>query len=192
MTDMIDFTPACEALSAVVRALPDDALGGPTPCAKYTVGDLLSHVSGLPIAFKAAAVKQPLGPPPAADAANLDPEWRKLIPRDLAALAEAWKEPSAWEGMSGAGGIELPAAVAGITGLDEVVVHAWDLARSTGQPYTYEGPGLDAIAEQLHAFRSMGVEGIFGPEFAVPDTAPLFDQVLGLTGRDPAWRPPAG
>src|SRR3954453_18600471 len=191
MTDMIDFTPACDALSAVVRALPDDSFSGPTPCAKYTVGDLLSHVSGLPIAFKAAAVKQPPGRPPTASVAGLDPEWRTNVPRDLAALAEAWKDPSAWEGMSGAGGIELPAPVAALTGLDEVVVHAWDLARSTGQDYTYDGPGLDAIAEQLRAFRSMGVEGIFGPEFVVPDTAPLFDQVLGLPGRAPAGQPPA-
>jgi hypothetical protein len=31
--------------------------------------------------------------------------------------------------------------------------------------------------------------GLFGPPVSVPDSAPLLDQLIGLTGRDPAWRP---
>ena len=29
----------------------------------------------------------------------------------------------------------------------------------------------------------------FGPAVPVPDDAPLLDQVVALTGRDPAWSP---
>ncbi|MET9257785.1 hypothetical protein [Streptomyces sp. NPDC003717] len=29
--------------------------------------------------------------------------------------------------------------------------------------------------------------GMYGPEVAMPATAPTLDRVLGLTGRDPAW-----
>jgi hypothetical protein len=32
-------------------------------------------------------------------------------------------------------------------------------------------------------------EGLFGPVVPVPDGAPLFDRLLGQTGRDPRWAP---
>jgi hypothetical protein len=34
------------------------------------------------------------------------------------------------------------------------------------------------------------VEGLFGPLVEVPADAPLFDRILGVTGRDPGWEPP--
>ena len=37
-----------------------------------------------------------------------------------------------------------------------------------------------------------GSPGLFGPPVSVPDSAPLFDRLLGLTGRDPAWQPGGG
>jgi hypothetical protein len=35
-----------------------------------------------------------------------------------------------------------------------------------------------------------GVE-VFGPEFEVPEDAPLQDRLLGLIGRDPGWSAPS-
>jgi hypothetical protein len=32
-----------------------------------------------------------------------------------------------------------------------------------------------------------GSPGLFGPLVPVPDDAPLFDRLIGLTGRDPSW-----
>src|SRR3712207_7480455 len=39
------------------------------------------------------------------------------------ALVEAWRQPSAWEGTAEAGGVVMPAPVAAIVTLDEVLVH---------------------------------------------------------------------
>src|SRR5947209_2640579 len=112
-----DLEPAAQRLAALVEAVPDDALAGPTPCARYSVGHLLDHIGGLALGFRAAAVKQPLGRAPSGDATRLGPDWRTRIPADLRAMAEAWKDPEAWTGMTGAGGVDLPGEVAGIVAL---------------------------------------------------------------------------
>jgi uncharacterized protein (TIGR03086 family) len=186
-----DLGSAARRMAGIVEAVPDDAVGRPTPCERYTVGDLLDHIGGFALAFTAAAAKQPLEGGPSGDAANLDADWRIRIPRDVLTLAEAWRDPVTWTGMTGAGGVELPGEVAGIVALDELVIHGWDLARATGQPAAYDGPELEAVYAMVQQFRSSGIEGLFGPPVAVPDDAPVLDRILGLAGRDPSWQPPA-
>lgn len=177
-------------MASLVEAVPDRSLGRPTPCERYTVGDLLDHVAGSALAFTAAAVKRPLEGGPSGDAANLAPDWRTRIPTDVVAVADAWRDPDAWTGMTAAGGVELPAEVAGVVALDELVIHGWDLAKATGQPADYDGPELEAVYAMVEHFRSSGIEGLFGPAVPVPDDAPLLDRILGLAGRDPGWEPP--
>ena len=190
MTTNIDLTPAARRMASLVDAVPDDALDRPTPCERYTVGDLLDHIGGAAVAFTAAAVKKPLEGGPAGDAANLGADWRARIQRDVLGLAEAWRDPEAWTGMSGAGGVELPGEVAGVVALDELLIHGWDLAKATGQAAGYDGPELEAVHTMVQQFRAAGVEGLFGPPVAVAAAAPLLDRVLGLAGRDPGWEPP--
>lgn len=143
--DHIDLTPAARRLADLVAGVPDEQLGGPTPCADYTVGELVDHIGGLALAFRWAADTD-LGAAgdsaPSADAARLGDDWRSRIPRDLVELAEAWRAPAAWTGMTRAGGVDLPGEVAGLVALDELVVHAWDLARATGQHYECDEPTL--------------------------------------------------
>ncbi len=185
----IDMGPAVQRMVELVEAVPDDALEWPTPCERYTVGDLLDHVGGSAQAFRAAAVKQPLAGAAAGDVANLGDDWRSRIPADLRALAEAWRAPEAWTGMTAAGGVDLPGDVAGIVALDELVLHGWDLAKALGRPAGYDGPGLEAVWQMVNQFREGDVEGLYGPEVPVPDDAPLFDRILGRAGRSPGWEP---
>ena len=108
-----------------------------------------------------------------------------------AALAQAWTDPAAWEGMTQVGGVTLPGAIAGQIALDEVVLHAWDLARGTSQPYQQDPATLEAC---LAAMTGMyppddldARKGIFEPPVPVPDNAPLVDRVVAYSGRDPGW-----
>jgi uncharacterized protein (TIGR03086 family) len=185
-----DLRPAADRLARLVEAVPDDALGRPTPCQRFTVGDLLDHIAGFARAFAAAAHKTPLDGGPSGDASKLAPGWRASIPGDLIAMAEAWDRPEAWTGMTAAGGVDLPGDVAGVVALDELVIHGWDLAKATGQPSGYDGPGLDAVRGMVQHFRAGGAEGLFGPLVPIADDAPLLDRILGVAGRDPAWEPP--
>ena len=193
---LIDLEPATRRMAALVSRIPEELLDGPTPCPAYTLGDLLDHVGGLTLAFTAAATKafgEAGSQAPSGDASRLGNDWRTRIPRDLAALAEAWRDPAAWNGMTQAGGIELPGEVAGLVALDELVIHGWDVARASGQAYDCEAPLLEVVHGFVAQFSGRGQEaqreGLFGPVVEVPEDAPLLDRVIGLSGRDPGWSP---
>ncbi len=195
MGAMFDLGPATQRLADLVSSVRDDQLQARTPCEGYTVGDLLDHIGGLSIAFTAAARKAPLegvpDGPPQASADNLRSDWRDSIPRGLAELATAWADPAAYEGQANAGGLVLPAHVAGMVALEECVLHGWDLARATAQPFDVDEESTKVVFE----FTSMAAsseqmsnrEGLFGAVVDVPADAPIFDRALGLSGRDPNW-----
>ena len=190
MTRVLDLAPAAERMAGLVEAVPEGALGRITPCEGYTVGALLDHIAGVALAFSAAAVKQPLDAAPSADATRLAPDWRTRIPADLRAMAEAWRAPEAWDGATAAGGVDLPAEVAGAVALQELVIHAWDLAVAVGAPGDADGPELEVVHDTVQHFRQDGIEGLFGPVVPVAPDAPVLARILGLSGRDPAWQAP--
>ncbi|MFD3649144.1 TIGR03086 family metal-binding protein [Streptomyces cyaneofuscatus] len=189
----LDLEPAARRITGLLDGIGDDRLGGPTPCPDYSVRELLAHLSGLAAAFRDAARKD-LGASTAVapDAALpvLDDAWREVLPRRLEQVAAAWRSPAAWTGMTRAGGVELPGEVAGTVALDELLIHGWDLARATGQPYEAGEAELRACAALLAPVDDAPDRGgIFGPPVPVPDDAPLLDRVIGLSGRRPDWRP---
>jgi uncharacterized protein (TIGR03086 family) len=94
--------------------------------------------------------------------------------------------------MTAAGGTDLPGEIAGIIALNEIVVHGWDLAAATGQEFSGDPELLQAALGFVRASAAEnpnGTPGLFGPPVPVPDDAPLIDRLIGLAGRDPAWRP---
>lgn len=184
-------------LAGLVSRVPGAELGNPTPCPAYAVGDLIDHVGGLALAFTAAARKDSAryaNMQASGDRSRLAGDWRVRIPRDLAELAGAWRDPAAWDGMTRIAGDDAPAAIIGLAAAGELVVHGWDLARGTGQRYQCPPELLDAAHRFLVQFARpdlpAGPEVAFGPSRPVPADAPLLDQVLALAGRDPGW--PAG
>jgi uncharacterized protein (TIGR03086 family) len=190
---MFDLEPATSLLAALIEQVREEQLGVPTPCTQASLGDLLDHVDHLAFVFAAAATKTPLdaaSQTASADASRLGTDWRQRIPVRLDELAAAWKDEAAWAGMTQAGGLDLPAEVAGVVALDEVVVHGWDIAMASGQPFSCEPDLVDASYEFVQATVAANPDGspdLFGPPVPVPDDAPLFDRFLGLTGRDPKW-----
>jgi uncharacterized protein (TIGR03086 family) len=93
--------------------------------------------------------------------------------------------------MTQVGGVTLPGEIAGQIALDEVVLHAWDLARGTSQPYQQDPATLEAcLAAMTGMYPPNDLDarkGIFEPPVPVPDNAPLVDRVVAYSGRDPGW-----
>ncbi|MBY5161944.1 TIGR03086 family metal-binding protein [Salsipaludibacter albus] len=193
----LDLRPATDQLAAVVRGVDDDQLDAPTPCPEMPVGALLDHMGMLALAFTRAADRTAGddGPPPPMDAANLPEDWREEIPTRLDALAAAWQSPEAWTGTTRAGGLDLSGEEAGVVALDEVVLHGWDLAVATGQPFTVDPDLLPAVHGFVEATAAPEMadarEGLFGPVVEVDDDASPLERVLALAGRDPRWSPTA-
>ncbi|MEP6667372.1 MAG: TIGR03086 family metal-binding protein [Nocardioidaceae bacterium] len=194
MTQTIDLGPATERVFALLRGISDDQLTDPTPCPAYTLGDLVEHVGGLALAFTWAATKdfpEEAGQAPSGDASRLPDAWRDEFAVRLSGLAEAWRDPAAWGGMTQAGGVDLPGQVAGLVALNEVVVHGWDVAVASGQAYGADAACIQGclgfVVPMSQPGREAQREGVFGPVVPVDDDAPELDRLLGLAGRDPAW-----
>ncbi|HET9420534.1 MAG TPA: TIGR03086 family metal-binding protein [Nocardioides sp.] len=195
--ELIDFGPATATMRRLVLGTRDDQLGDPTPCGDYTVGDLVQHVGGLTLAFTGAAHKQPV---PGADqggtgdASKLETGWRLLIARDLEVLTESWRNPTAYQGSTMAGPVELPGSEAAVVALNEVVVHGWDLATATGQRYAVDPTSLAICTEFARAFSTPETADqrgdAFGPVIEVPEDAPALTRLLGMMGRRADWRAP--
>jgi uncharacterized protein (TIGR03086 family) len=195
ISEVPDLSSATATVARVVVGIDDGQLGAATPCEGATVADLLDHLDGLAAAFTFAARKDLAegSQAPSPDGSRLTPDWRTRIPERLAGLASGWRDAGAWTGMTRAGGIDMPAEVAGSVAINEVVVHGWDIAVATGQEYTAEPEIVEAalaFVQPTAAQSPDGTPGLFGPPVPVPDDAPLLARLLGLTGRDPGWKRP--
>ncbi|MEV7235992.1 TIGR03086 family metal-binding protein [Streptomyces sp. NPDC051020] len=187
-----DLGPAARQVAALLDGIEEKQLTDPTPCPDYAVRELLAHLVGLSRAFRDAARKD-LGPTtdssPAAALPVLGDDWREALPPLLDELVTAWRDPSARQGMTRAGGVDLPGEVAAMVALNELVVHGWDLARSTGQAYEADEASLRVSLAMLTPRDDTPRPDVFGPPVPVPADAPLVDRAIAMSGRRPDWQP---
>ncbi|MFC7486921.1 TIGR03086 family metal-binding protein [Knoellia sp. CPCC 206453] len=192
MTNPPDLSPAAQRLRDVVRHVDDAQLDHPTPCEGRTVSQLLAHISGLTMAFRAAADKE-LGPltdtnPDENGWPEASSHWRDEILERTSRLADAWQQPEAWTGMTRAGGVDLPAEVMGLVALGEITFHAWDLAAATGQSLDVDDATVEALKGYAEGFDPAGTPGMFLAAVDPSHTPTDFERVIARTGRDPRWQ----
>jgi uncharacterized protein (TIGR03086 family) len=194
-TPTVDLGPQAAVVARLAAGVTDEQLADPTPCPKYALRNMLAHLAGLAVAFRDAGRKD-LGVTtdtrPDSTVPELGHGWREELPRVLGEMAEAWRDPAAWTGMTRAGSVDLPGGIAGLVATDELVVHGWDLARATGQPYDPDPAALRVCHDFLAAsVDDPGRGAIFGPVVTVGPEASLLARAVGLSGRDPEWAPPS-
>ncbi|MBB5082656.1 TIGR03086 family metal-binding protein [Nonomuraea endophytica] len=163
-------------------------LARPTPCAGWTLRDLLSHMTAQHYGFAAASRGE--------EALDV---WR---PRELGEdPAGAYRAAAGHvlEAFAGAVVSEFPLAELGVTVPAEraigfhfidYVVHAWDVARTLGVAVEFEADLLDAalpVAEAVPGGQVRTAPGApFAPEVAWPGDARL-DRIVAMLGRSPVW-----
>jgi uncharacterized protein (TIGR03086 family) len=191
---MIELEPATTTLAALVNGVRDDQLSLPTPCDGFAVAALLNHIDEMALTSIHAATKTipESGPASPSEASHLADNWRERIPTRLNTLANAWRNEAAWTGITQAGGFTFAGDVAGLVVLGELLLHGWDVARSSGQVFTSEPPLLEAAFGAMQASVSRnpnGIPGVFGAPVQVSDDAGLLERLIGLSGRNPVWTP---
>jgi uncharacterized protein (TIGR03086 family) len=171
---------------ALVRGVSDDQLDLPTPCPDYSVRDLLNHLYDVVVNFQSLAAKQPVDWAQKSD--HLTDGWRDGFAAETDRVIRAWSDPAAVEGDSP--GMGLPQATVGDMLLADLTVHAWDLARATGQELAAERATVSAIHGFMDRMGDTGRQmGAFGEPVPTSPDAPELDRLLGRTGRDPDWSP---
>ncbi len=163
----------------------------PTPCRSWTVAHLVGHLVN-DLGNFATAVKG--GRPDWSKAAEqIDDDWAAAFAAGRQDLDEAWASADLQS--------EVPTFGAGTAALvskadqqiAEFAVHAWDIARATGQSEDLDAGvadyGLQWAKQNLSPqFRGPEDEGkAFGHEVPVPDDAPVYERLAGWFGRDPQW-----
>lgn len=128
---------------------------------------------------------------PTGDASNLDSAWRSSLPRRLRELADAWSDPQAWTAMTRVGGNDLPAEVAAMALLGERVVHGWDLARATDQPFEPDPATLTTLYQNVRQTFGPGHDEARGQALRTGCTGSSTWLTAGTNpgpvGEDPSW-----
>ncbi len=179
---------ALEVTNKVVANVKPEQLSAKTPCAAFTVKDLLNHMIGGNHMFVAAAkgeeVKAPDSPP---DFVGNDPHsaWKE----SSAAVQQAWSDESLLAKTAKLPFAELPGEVALGIHFMEALVHGWDLAKATGQDTTLPDDLAEQARERITPLASgfpRGVEGApFGHEVQCAEGATATERLVSFLGRNP-------
>jgi uncharacterized protein (TIGR03086 family) len=161
-----------------------------TPCAEWTLGDLLAHLIAQHRGFAAAAggsidpadwAVRPVGTDPAGSYAQA----AHAVLAAFAAAGETMVLPELNPTF------RFPAAQAISFHFIDYVVHGWDLARSLDLPYELEpelrGPAVEVAGSVPDGPRRAQPGALFRPRLPVGPDASELDRVLALLGRSPAW-----
>ncbi|MGW4381207.1 TIGR03086 family metal-binding protein [Kitasatospora sp. NPDC004531] len=185
---------ALKVTEAVVGRVDPDRLDLPTPCGKWTLGELLAHMTGQNHGFAVAAGGElhgvevwrdrPVGGDPAGAFARSAAEVVAAFAKPGLLERELWLPEVR-------GGQWFAGAVAVGFHLVDYVVHGWDVAASIGVGVEFDPEVLAAalaVAEQVPTGDVRERAGAaFAPALDVPAGAEVLDRILLLLGRDPNW-----
>ncbi|MGY1814821.1 TIGR03086 family metal-binding protein [Blastococcus sp. SYSU D00820] len=165
-----------------VDGVPPGRWDDPAPCAGWVARDVVRHLVEWMPGLYLGSVGLPL---PAGPSVDDDPAgaWHAADGAIRAALADP--ATARLPTRSPAGEMPLEDLVA-MTGLMDLLVHAWDLARATGQDERLDQDECAGFLVGLEAWDdALRSSGHFGPRVPVPADADAQTRLLAFTGRQP-------
>ncbi|MET9373732.1 TIGR03086 family metal-binding protein [Streptomyces sp. NPDC003035] len=182
----------CAAEAArVARGVTADQLAGASVCTGWTVRELVNHlVLYSSHGLEHRALRTQLPEETVQRDFTADTDWAERYAAQLDRALAAWEKPDAWEGDVDLGFATMPATAVASMLLEELALHGWDLARSTGQDFTLPDVTtrflLTVVEESAEMYRQY--DGFADP-VDVPETASDLERALATSGRAPAGRP---
>ena len=185
-------TESLDLLRSAGAAVSESNKDASTPCAEWTVTQVLQHAAGDQLAW-AAALGTGTGPDydPFSPSGTLDGDASELVAPALVAAETAWSSIADDDSPVNTPLPQgpLPAATAAAAcGLD-AAIHAWDIAVAVGlpSPLTPELASelLPAAHEIVELLRQYGAYGPALPAEAGDDAAA---ELLRYLGRNPNWK----
>lgn len=122
---------ALATTTRVVEGIGSDQWSNPTPCSKWNVRELVTHTLGVMANFTAAAANRPIVGDP--DDFDLGDDAAVTMAALSAENVAAWKERGELESAVSLGENEFPGMVGISINMLDAYVHAWDIAKATGQ-----------------------------------------------------------
>ncbi|MFC9978002.1 TIGR03086 family metal-binding protein [Spirillospora sp. NPDC127200] len=182
--ELSGYRRALDLFESRVAGVPADAWDAPSPCTGWTALEVAGHVVGGQYAVLALATGEP-EPDVTSDPARFcagDPQaaWRSARKECAAALTPAALRRPVPFGELG----ELPLGDCLGGYILEPLVHAWDLARATGQPARLD-PDLvhHAFATAHVVAAALRADGRLGPARPAPRGADEQTRLLAFLGR---------
>jgi len=175
---------AYESMARATADLDAAQMAAPSQCDGWDIKTMLNHAFGAGWMFTLVNQGQALGE----DSGDLvGTDAARACGELAAANIAAWKTEGALEGDRTYPFGSFPAPGALLINVGEIAVHAWDVAKSTGQDASIDPQVAELLWDfynslPLEAFRE---HGAFGPVVPVPESAPVADRVLGLIGFQP-------
>jgi uncharacterized protein (TIGR03086 family) len=171
----------------VVDGIGPDQLAGPTPCAEWSVRDVINHITGGAMMFaecvdQGSVPDDRLGQLMAGD--NLGDDYKGAFHAAADRAVTSFDAPGALDKMVKLPFGEMPAGIALNIAVFDVTTHACDLARATGQSVDDQELLETALAVgQQMIGPEMRQPGVFGPEQPAPEGASAADRLLAFAGR---------
>ena len=179
---------AVDTMRRVIDRVRPDQLGAATPCSEWDVRALLNHVVGgnrMAVALLAGEA------PPDRNADHLGDDPQGAFAETAAVAEAALRAEGALERTVRMHFGEVPARMLVGLRFADLTVHAWDLAKAIGADDRLDEHLASAVLAAVEDQRDeLTTSGLFAPPVEVPDDARAQDRLVGLLGRDPAWRPP--
>jgi uncharacterized protein (TIGR03086 family) len=179
---------ACNSTQAVLAAVSETDLDRSTPCASWTVSEVIKHVLGSAAFFAEIAatgasadddeIPEPLG------------DFHDTFGGSAASLVAAFDAPGAMDKIMKMPIGDLPGSVCIWIASGDIFAHGWDVAKATGQSTDLDPELAEMILQRLQTMLPDSMRGPdgkapFGPKVDVPSSAPAADRLAGYLGRTP-------
>jgi uncharacterized protein (TIGR03086 family) len=190
MSDVEMMRRVLDETQRVVDRIDESQLDLPTPCTEWDVRGVLNHVTGGADMFAICVTDGLISDDRLVELLtgdNLGRDYASSFRAASKRALDAFATPGAGDKMVKLPFGEMPAAIALRIAIFDVTVHAWDLAKATGQSTALDPEVLGAALEvgQQMIGPEMRQAGMFGGEVAIPDAAPVEDKLAAFAGRQP-------